>query len=289
MKTQDYSIDITSSLKEAISKEIKSMRKDVRLESFPRLDLIASDMNNLFQLGANSPAQILYQLEQSMTVFRAASLDYFKKDFNTLLDAYDRGMLFKNFRDTYNDHHYSETDMLFAHLIKSFESDKCNDELLKSPYLTKTPGHSRLDLIAKDYVSYLCQYGEISFNKSAVPSPEKPKKAKNIKSSGDAHSGFKPYMYCSKYRCVIHISETLYYKLFTYNYFAFGYDALRRINSHLVGGENLKGICICHCAISDADGLEKYINQKRNDFLHACGSGCSRYIIRYDVRSPNKP
>jgi hypothetical protein len=290
-KKQNFIIDVTPTLKRAISKEIQSMAKEVSPSTsvLPKVreSHNESDLLNNFPSWANYSNKMKSEFRQSIAVYNAAANDYFVRDFTSLADAYDRVMLFKHFSNVYSDHHYSEMTMLLIQLIKSFESDECKNRLLKSPLLTVSPDHSRLDLIAKDYVSYLCQYGEISFNKSSVPPPEKPKKAKNIKSSGEPYSGFKPYIYCSKYRCVIHISETLYYKLFTYNFYAYSIDALIHINSHLVGGENLKGICIGHCAISDVDGLEKYINNETSEISNMYNTRYSWLIIKYDDKSPN--
>ena len=285
---QNYIIDVTPTLKRAISKEIQSMAREVSFTSyFPQLSSEATDEFDLlenFPSWANYSNKMKSEFRQSIAVYNVAAEDYFVKDFTSLADAYDRVMLFKHFGNVYSDHQYTEGKRLLIQLIESFESEECNDGLLKSPLLTVSPDHSRLDLIAKNYVSYMCQYDEISFNKSAVPPPEKPKKAKNIKSSGEAFTDFKPYIYCSKYRCVIHISETLYYKLVASNYYHYIHDVLERINSYLVRGQVERGICNGYCAISDVDGLEKYINNVTSEISNSYNTGYSWLIIKYDDR-----
>ena len=284
---QNYIIDVTPTLKRAISKEIQSMANEVSSATshLPQLITEATDEFDLlenFPSWANYSNKMKSEFRQSIVVYNVAANDYFVKDFTSLADAYDRVMLFKHFSNVYSDHKYAKRKMLLIQSIKSFESEECNDRLLKSPLLTISPDHSRLDLIAKNYVSYLCQYGEISFNKSAVPHPEKPKKAKNINSSGEAFTGFKPYIYCSKYRCVIHISETLYYKLVAYDYYDYKHDVLTLINSHLVRGQTEKGICNGYCAISDVDGLEKYFNNVTSEISNRYNTSYSWLIIKYD-------
>jgi hypothetical protein len=55
----------------------------------------------------------------------------------------------------------------------------------------------------------------------------------------------------------------------------------------LVGGENLKGICIGHCAISDVDGLEKIINNVTSEISNMYNTRYSWLIIKYEDKSPN--
>lgn len=285
-KKQNFIIDVTPTLKRAISKEIQSMTKEVSLSTshFPMLIVSSDEYDFLhtFPSWANYSNKMKSEFNQSIVVYNAVANNYFNRDFTSLTDAYDRVMLFKHYGNVYYDHHYTERTLLLIQIIKSFESDECNDRLLKSPLLAVSSDHSRHDLIAKDYVSYLCQYGEFSFNKSAVPPPEKPKKAKNIKSSGEAYSDFKPYIYCRKYRCVIHTSETLYYKLVTYDYYAYKHDVFEHINSHLVRGHTVRGICNGYCAISDVDGLEKYINTLTSELSNRYNANYSWLIIKYD-------
>jgi hypothetical protein len=283
-KKQNFIIDVTPTLKRAISKEIQSMTKEVSPSTshFPMLIVSSNEYDFLqtFPSWADYSNKKKSEFNQSIVVYNAVANDYFDRDFTSLADAYDRVMLFKHYGNVYSDHHYMERTLLLIKIIESFESKECNDRLLKSPLLAVSPNHSRLDLIAKNYVSYMCQYDEFSFNKSAVPPPEKPKKAKNIKSSG-----LKPYIYCSKYRCVIHISETLYYKLVTYNnYYAYKHDVFTRINSHLVGGQTVgvEEICNGYCAISDVDGLEKYANKLTSELSNRYDANFSWLIIKYD-------
>jgi hypothetical protein len=285
-KKQNYIMDVTPNLKRAISKEIQSMTKEFSLSSshFPMLTESSDeyDLLHAFPSWANYSNKMKSEFNQSIAVYNAVAHNYFDRDFTSLADAYDRIMLFKHYVNVYSHYHYTERNLLLIQIIKSFESDECNDRLLKSPLLAISSDHSRHDLIAKNYVSYMCQNGEFSFNKSAVPPPEKPKKAKNIKSSGEAYSDFKPYIYCSEYRCVIHINETLYYKLVTYNYYAFQYNVLTRINSHLVRGQTVRGICNGYCAISHVDGLEKYINKLTSELSNRYNDNYSWLIIKYD-------
>jgi hypothetical protein len=283
-KKQNFIIDVTPTLKRAISKEIQSMTKEVSPSTshFPMLIVSSNEYDFLqtFPSWANYSNKKKSEFNQSIVVYNAVANDYFNRDFTSLADAYDRVMLFKHYGNVYSDHHYMERTLLLFKIIESFESNECNDRLLKSPLLAVSPNHSRLDLIAKNYVSYMCQYGEFSFNKSAVSPPEKPKKAKNIKSSG-----LKPYIYCSKYRCVIHASETLYYKLVTYNnYYAYKNDVFEHINSHLVRGQTVGvgEICNGYCAISDVDGLEKYTNKLTSELLNRYDANFSWLIIKYD-------
>ena len=184
-KKQNFIIDVTPTLKRAISKEIQSMTKEVSPSTshFPMLIVSSNEYDFLqtFPSWADYSNKKKSEFNQSIVVYNAVANDYFDRDFTSLADAYDRVMLFKHYGNVYSDHHYMERTKLLIKIIESFESKECNDRLLKSPLLAVSPNHSRLDLIAKNYVSYMCQYDEFSFNKSAVPLRKSQKKLKILK------------------------------------------------------------------------------------------------------------
>ena len=60
------------------------------------------------------------------------------------------------------------------------------------------------------------------------------------------------------------------------------YDVFEHINSHLVRGHTVRGICNGYCAISDVDGLEKYINTLTSELSNRYNANYSWLIIKYD-------
>ncbi len=218
-------------------------------------------MVGTFPSDANSEDKIKLEQEykQAIALFSKATFDYFEKASTSLLDAYNRQMLGRKFLEAIDDTHHDDREKFIYKAIKPFESEKCQEEL--PSYLVTNLGDPRLALIAKSYATEICQYNTISFNGRTNP----PKYIGEAADKDQDHSTFVPYAFCDKYRCVIHVSEILYYRLSLSDLAtALVSDEINDIRSYLVLDRKVSlrlSLCNPYCTVSDdIVGLQKVLD-----------------------------
>lgn len=280
-KTHYHSIDVTSPLVKAISYTIKDIDTDVknrfghsaaRFFGNLRFDFYRKEMIGTFPSDANLEDKIKLEQEykQAIALFSTATFDYFEKVSTSLLDAYNRQMLGRKFLESIDDTHHDDREKFVYKAIKPFESEKCQEELpsylvtnLGDPRLAL--GDPRLALIAKSYATEICHFNTISFNGRTNTPINPPTFKGEATDKGQDHSTFVPYAFCDKYRCVIHVSEILYYRLSLSDLAtALVNDEIDDIRSYLVLDRKVPSTlskCSPFCTISDdIVGLQKVLD-----------------------------
>ncbi|MFL2530770.1 MAG: hypothetical protein ACJ0Q0_04370 [Porticoccaceae bacterium] len=273
-KTKYHSIDITDSLVKAVSSVTKDINDDtvkVYDRAHMKYHVLLIYFGEKFQSVTKSKS-LSNKDKQYISTYGLATYDYFHELPNSILDAHDRLQLLKNINKTLNIAFtraihsrgtYGGRFELINKSVKAFESKNCVDDLANNLPITMDDESPRLALIAKNYASEICQYNPISFNHSAAIPP-----AKHAGSDLDlTSSAFRPYAYCDKYTCMIYMSETHYYRMFSSSVPRENNDVLTWWNSPIVEHLRLNSQvpknlskCVDYCFIEDIDLMQGAIN-----------------------------
>lgn len=290
-----HSIDITGLLLPHIQSEIETMdnHKDLNYNEGSykhHAFVLMSGFYSVFSFDFKSDDQFHLDHKQNASTYGQATKDYFERASTTLIEAYDKLILSKNILSTTKDLGNSEKHHLLYKAVESFESEQCEDQLPNN--LPITLGNPRLAEAAKNLASELCQYNPISFNHRASNPPTKPREYNEHAATGiyQENSTFLPYAFCDKYTCVIHMSETLYYRLSWHEHVSgtLYKDNIDDIREHLLLKSKVPdqfSDCRDYCTISDIDALQRAINILKYKTHSENNDLVSWIIIMYEKQS----